>query len=310
MGQSRFESLSQELPSVLQALEDKRRELKSQGHKAGLWGGILFFIAGGILLILSGYPVILLLFVGVVSALIYYACVNSKSKDFSLHYKNEVIARVIGAFCDNATYSPNEGINEEVFSNCGLFPCAPDRYHTEDLIHGYVDKTEFLCAEVHAEERRTQVGAKGQTRQYQVDIFRGFLFMADFHKDFKGKTTILRDRLFKLRFGESRVKMENPDFENTFDVYSTDQVEARYLITPSMMERLLELDRKFGQGVTISFRDSTILIAIPDSKNHFEASIWNPITNIQSLSAEIETISALISIVDDLNLNTRIWSKE
>ena len=104
--------------------------------------------------------------------------------------------------------------------------------------------------------------------------------------------------------------MENPDFENTFDVYSTDQVEARYLITPSMMERLLELDRKFGQGVTISFRDSTILIAIPDSKNHFEASIWNPITNIQSLSAEIETISALISIVDDLNLNTRIWSKE
>lgn len=38
MGQSRFESLSQELPSVLQSLEDKRRELKSQGHKAGLWG--------------------------------------------------------------------------------------------------------------------------------------------------------------------------------------------------------------------------------------------------------------------------------
>ena len=85
MGQSRFESLSQELPSVLQSLEDKRRELKSQGHKAGLWGGILFFIAGGILLVLFGYPVILLLFVGVVSALIYYACVNSKSKDFSLH---------------------------------------------------------------------------------------------------------------------------------------------------------------------------------------------------------------------------------
>lgn len=96
MGQSRFESLSQELPSVLQALEDKRRELKSQGHKAGLWGGILFFIAGGILLILSGYPVILLLFVGVVSALIYYACVNSKSKDFSLHNKNEVLP---GCWC-------------------------------------------------------------------------------------------------------------------------------------------------------------------------------------------------------------------
>ena len=49
MGQSRFESLSQELPSVLQSLEDKRRELKSQGHKAGLWGGILFFSRGDII---------------------------------------------------------------------------------------------------------------------------------------------------------------------------------------------------------------------------------------------------------------------
>ena len=38
------------------------------------------------------------------------------------------------------------------------------------------------------------------------------------------------------------MKLENPDFEKTFDVYSTDQIEARYLLSPSMMERLLALE--------------------------------------------------------------------
>ncbi len=78
--------------------------------------------------------------------------------------------------------------------------------------------------------------------------------------------------LFKLSSSGSG-KTENPDFEKTFDVYSTDQIEARYLLSPSMMERLFALDREFNKNITISFRDSNILIAIPESRNHFEASI-------------------------------------
>ena len=65
---------------------------------------------------------------------------------------------------------------------------------------------------------------------------KGFFFIADFQKDFQGHTTILRNSLFKLSSSGSRVKLENPDFEKTFDVYSTDQIEARYLLSPSRSE--------------------------------------------------------------------------
>ena len=78
--------------------------------------------------------------------------------------------------------------------------------------------------------------------------------IAGFQKDFQGHTTVLRNSLFKLSFSGSRVKLENPDFEKTFDVYSTDQIEARYLLSPSMMERLLALDREFNKNITISFK--------------------------------------------------------
>mgnify|MGYP003623929001 len=39
--------------------------------------------------------------------------------------------------------------------------------------------------------------------------------------------------------------MENPDFEKQFAVYSTDVVEARYLIRPKFQERLLLLCEHF-----------------------------------------------------------------
>ena len=186
---------------------------------------------------------------------------------------------------------------------------SPDRYHAEDLIEGCLGKTSFICSEVHAEERRAR-STKNGVQYYWEDIFKGFLFIADFHKEFQGETTVLRDSFFKIKMGASRVKMENPDFEKVFDVFSTNQIEARYLITPSMMERMLKLDSNFKKGITISFRNSTILVAIPDSKNRFEADVWSSLSDMSILKSDFAVLQSLLDIVDELNLNTRIWSKE
>lgn len=135
--------------------------------------------------------------------LAYYSCINAKSQELSTYYKQEVIAQILQSFCENAVFTPEEGIKESTFRNCALFT-SPDRYHTEDLIQGRVGKTDFCCAEIHAEERKTRVNSKGQTSHYWVDIFKGFFFIADFQKDFQGHTTILRNSLFKLSSSGSR----------------------------------------------------------------------------------------------------------
>ena len=244
----------------------------------------------------------------VISVIILITCINNKSKIFSSFYKEEVVDEIIHAFCPNATYSPNDGVDEDLFRNSGLFT-SPDRYHAEDLIEGCLDKTSFICSEVHAEERRAR-STKNGVQYYWEDIFKGFLFIADFHKEFQGETTVLRDSFFKIKMGASRVKMENPDFEKVFDVFSTNQIEARYLITPSMMERMLKLDSNFKKGITISFRNSTILVAIPDSKNRFEADVWSSLSDMSILKSDFAVLQSLLEIVDELNLNTRIWSKE
>lgn len=308
METSKFESVTQSLSSTLQSLEEKRIELKKQGHSTGIWAGVILFAVGSVISLYLGalFGIIIALIIGLLA---YYWCVNSQSQELSVYYKKEVITKVLQSFCEDAAFIPEQGIDENVFINSNLF-ISPDRYHTEDLIKGRVGKTVFRCAEVHAEEKKTSVNSKGQTRTYWVDIFKGFIFIADFHKDFQGQTTVVRNSLLKWNFSGSRVKLENPDFEKIFDVYSTNQVEARYLLSPSMMEQLVALDRGMNKSIKISFRNSSILIAIPESKDHFEANIWKSINDLNQLKSDFSTIHMLVSIVDSLNLNTRIWTKE
>ena len=304
-----FDSLAQKLAPTLQVLENKRKELLRKGRSEGLAYAAIFFVVGVIaLLILKLEGIFGPIVIVVISVIIFITCINNKSKIFSSFYKEEVVDEIIHAFCPNATYSPNDGVGEELFRNSGLFT-SPDRYHAEDLIEGCLDKTSFICSEVHAEERRAR-STKNGVQYYWEDIFKGFLFIADFHKEFQGETTLLRNSLFKVKMGASRVKMENPDFEKVFDVFSTNQIEARYLITPSMMERMLKLDSNFKKGVTISFRNSTILVAIPDSKNRFEADVWSSLNDMSILKSDFAVLQSLLDIVNELNLNTRIWSKE
>ena len=279
-----FDSLAQKLAPTLQVLENKRKELLRKGRSEGLIYAAIFLVVGVIaLLILKLEGIFGPIVIVVISVIIFITCINNKSKIFSFFYKEEVVDEIIHVFCPNATYSPNDGVSEDLFRNSGLFT-SPDRYHAEDLIEGCLDKTSFICSEVHAEERRARSTKNGV--QYYWDSF------------------------FKIKMGASRVKMESPDFEKVFDVFSTNQIEARYLITPSMMERMLKLDSNFKKGITISFRNSTILVAIPDSKNRFEADVWSSLNDMSILKSDFAVLQSLLEIVDELNLNTRIWSKE
>lgn len=110
---------------------------------------------------------------------------------------------MVACICDTAQYRPNERVSLDVFRASGLFP-DPDRYACEDLIVGRSGRTEFACPEVLAEQQRIVSGSKGRTVTYWTDLFRGFLFVADFNKEFKGRTYVLRNIVLDLRIWTKR----------------------------------------------------------------------------------------------------------
>jgi hypothetical protein len=170
---------------------------------------------------------------------------------------------------------------------------------------------------VHAENYRKDKDGK---KSYYT-VFKGLFFTADFHKDFKGKTYVLTDFAERFMGGIGKmlqrnnftrpdlVKMENPVFEKQYVVYGSDQIEARYIITPVMMETMLEINKMF-KNVQFSFVNSRIYIAIPMRKALFEPKYLSPITQIGYLLDYYKLLYHCISLVEMLDLNTRIWSKE
>lgn len=305
-----FNTIYEELRPVLENLETRRLELKAKGNKNGLIAGGICLLIGVIVTAAIGFNWIGIGVSAVIACIVWYSCIAGQSGKLTMYYKQDVIAAIISRLCENAEYQPDSGIPEQRFMGSGLFNTSPDRYRSEDQITGCIGKTSFICSEIVAEEKRVTTDSKGRRTERWVDIFRGFFFIADFQKDFRAQTVVFRNSWFRLFTGKQRVKLENPEFEKRFDTFSTDQVEARYLLTPGMMERLLELDRKFPGKITLSFVNSCVIVAIPDSKDHFETSIWQSQLNNDSIREEFYTLIALFGIVNDLNLNLRIWTKE
>jgi len=85
-----FETLAQSLSSTLQSLEQKRKELKKQGHSTGIWVGGIILVIG---IAFSLYANAALIGVGIAAGLAllaYYSCINAKSQELSTYYKQEV----------------------------------------------------------------------------------------------------------------------------------------------------------------------------------------------------------------------------
>ena len=67
----------------------------------------------------------------------------------------------------------------------------------------------------------------------------------------------------KLPENQEVVRLEDPVFDKLFNVYSNDQIEARYLLTTTFMERLIEVEKAFGsQKIECSFYKQSLVMAI------------------------------------------------
>jgi hypothetical protein len=90
-------------------------------------------------------------------------------------------------------------------------------------------------------------GKRGRTKTTYHTVFNGLLLRVDAAEPFSDQVLVLRDRGMIgnavggwLRSDEP-VHLESARFNTTYTVYANDQVEARRLLTPTAMERCLEL---------------------------------------------------------------------
>lgn len=107
----------------------------------------------------------------------------------------------------------------------------------------------------------------------------------------------------RLPDGFQPVELESPVFRRTFDIRATDQVAARYLLTPAFMGRLVEAGTVMEAKAThLAFADGALLLLFHTRRDPFEfgsgASLLEP-EAVRRLFAEL---SALLDLADVLAL--------
>lgn len=100
----------------------------------------------------------------------------------------------------------------------------------------------------------------------------------------------------KFNTNNKRIKLEDINFRKRFNVYSEDEVEARYLISPAFMERFLNLTLSFGtKKAKCVFFENKIMFAISTRKNLFEqGNLFKPF----SVNEGIKFFKEFTSILD------------
>lgn len=198
----------------------------------------------------------------------------------------------------------------------GLLP-NNDRRAFEDQFSGTVHGTQIELYEAHLEERR-----RSKNRTYYVTVFRGACIRIRFPRTIEGVTLVTRDKgifnavegwgksLFKSKDAKlERIGLVDPTFEKKFEVYGTDQVMARYLLTPSFMERLLELeDILKGKNVRCVFDESLAegtgegeLLIAAETGNLFEpATLFTPLNTRDRVEALYKDIALIEQIAKTL----------
>ncbi|MBS4068235.1 MAG: DUF3137 domain-containing protein [Sulfurimonas sp.] len=299
-----------DLYPTLQKLEKKRRDIKHRIIFSAIASTAVFTALAYTLQ--SYYEFIIFIYIALM-ALLYKFMI----KDYTHEFKMSVIKPLIHAIDKTMLYSSQTHVSDYFFEHSKLFEEA-DKLSGNDYVKGQIDGINIQFSDIHAQNKNQD--SKG--KESWDTIFQGLFIVADFNKHFYGETVVLPDSA-QNSFGNvigywlqsknaargELVKMDNPEFEKEFVVYSSDQIEARYILSHSMMEKLLSFKNKSAHPIYVSFTGTHIYIAINYGKDLFEPSVFHSLLDYKVAMEYVKTLHLAIGIVEELKLNQKLWSK-
>ncbi|WP_298333213.1 DUF3137 domain-containing protein [uncultured Erythrobacter sp.] len=223
---------------------------------------------------------------------------------------NEAIARDLGIGYDPEV---EPGVEFHKARSYGLVP-KYDRDEFEDCWFGELASNKFNLYEAHLEERK----GSGKNRRW-VTVFRGAIISVPFGREFRSTTLLQRKGKHDKWFGFGSVKdvieldghrmqyvdQVHPAFEDVFEVFSDDQVEARVLIHPSYVEHLIALEKAFhGKSIRALFVDQHLVVVV-ESENMFESGSMKAEEDNRRAQETADQFAALARLIMAINQTER-----
>ena len=181
-------------------------------------------------------------------------------RQYRRRYKDQVLPKIASAL-GNLTYREASKSEVERLAGLRILP-EYDALSADDEIHGIHNSLPIRIVEVRLRRRHNK---------RTVTVFDGLLVAIMLPRSLTATTLVLTDRgvweNFKARWrgaGLETVRLEHQEFEKRYEVSSTDQIEARALLTPAFMDRFIELATRAEFAVPGAIAEGhTLTVALP-----------------------------------------------
>jgi hypothetical protein len=290
----------------LKRLEEKRLNLYQQYAKQNKIAMILFILA--LLLGLPGFftEQILLIILGIIMfivSLVFFGRAQKHSLTFKSIVKTEIVTELLKEQFDDVQYEPKNHISIPRIIQTGMVK-RPDRFNGEDLIMGSYKGVKFEVSDIDLKERVETRDSKGNVTVSYQTYFKGRWYVYTYERKFKEELKIIEGRGFGVNTkGLVKLDVESIEFNKKFAIYATTQEFGFYLITSSMIEKLMELEKLHRGSILYYYVGNELHICVNDRRDYMELSIKTPI-NEASLKTFMSDIDLIPAIINELRLDS------
>jgi hypothetical protein len=111
----------------------------------------------------------------------------------------------------------------------------------------------------------------------------------------------------RLKIAKQYAYLEDVCFSKQWKVLTSNQIEARYVLTPVLMEKIKDIKKLFkGKYIDFSFFGNSLIFVIHTKKNMFETtSLFKPALNYTDIKDVVSQFYSIFSVIDILEGNNK-----
>jgi hypothetical protein len=272
------------------------------------------------------------------SSLAAYQKINLLKQEF----KSEVLPIICNSVYSDVTYSYDKKVATKYISESALFNTkffeSTKEINGEDLFQGTHEGVRFEFSEIthYVEGLTIKSGTllafvAAITIWLDIDFlnmfkhsdfvkvknnFRGFFLYADFNKAFSGEVVIesKSKNPFDVIFEKNsldEIIVENEIINQLYSIKCSNAQLGYYVMSPQLIDAIDAITTLIGSGLKVSIKNGSLYMIAPLERNFFESqTMVNGEITPNSLETIHKELMLIKHLLDSLNLNNRIWTKQ
>lgn len=186
---------------------------------------------------------------------------KNKKTDIAIYaeqYKNIIIPEFLNQFEEKINYMPNEKINKTIYDEAEFEKY--DTYYTDDVMKISLNNG-FNITMSDLTTRYITKDNTGNTRYNP--LFNGIFTIIETPKPFNEILYLKKDKKYKRKNiipKIEKIQLDSTEFENYFDIYSTNSLITMQLLTSDIMEFFTKFQNSTGIDFELTLKNNKIYI--------------------------------------------------